>query len=132
MEERKPGKYKVLKWVAGIVGALILLIGIAALFLSAKWKPLVTEKLKEGVQNGSQGLYKLNFDDIHLNLITGSVTLDKVSLLPDTGIYRSQRARNLAPANLYELKLEKLNINRVIFQLCNRNHWRNFLLGTQH
>ena len=113
MEERKPGKYKVLKWVAGIVGALILLIGIAALFLSAKWKPLVTEKLKEGVQNGSQGLYKLNFDDIHLNLITGSVTLDKVSLLPDTGIYRSQRARNLAPANLYELRLEKLNINRV-------------------
>lgn len=113
MEDKKPGKYKILKWIAGILGALVLLMGIAAIYLSAKWKPLLTEKITEGVRNGSKGLYTIKFEDIHLNLITGSASLDRVSLSPDTGIYNSLRADNLAPANLFELKLEKLNINRV-------------------
>lgn len=113
MEDKKPGKYKILKWIAGILGALVLLMGIAAIYLSAKWKPLLTEKITEGVRNGSKGLYTIKFEDIHLNLITGSASLDRVSLIPDTGIYNSLRANNLAPANLFELKLEKLNINRV-------------------
>jgi hypothetical protein len=113
MEEKKTGKYKILKWIAGILGTLIILVGIAAVYLSAKWKPLLTEKITEGVRNGSKGLYTIKFEDIHLNLITGSATLDRVSLIPDTGTYNSLRANKLAPANLFELKLEKLNINRV-------------------
>ncbi|MEJ7557308.1 MAG: hypothetical protein WKF66_03300 [Pedobacter sp.] len=113
MEQNKSGKYKVLKWVAGILGLLIVLVGIVAIYLSARWKPLVTEKLKEGVYNGSKGLYKLNFEDINLNLITGSATLHQVSLTPDTATYNQLRSRKAAPANLYELRLENLQINRV-------------------
>ncbi|RZK76916.1 MAG: hypothetical protein EOO85_10110, partial [Pedobacter sp.] len=113
MEQKKSGKHTVLKWVAGILGSLVLLIGIAALYLGAKWKPLVTEKLTEAVHNGSQGLYILKFKDIHLNLITGSATLDSIYLSPDTTIFQELRKKNLAPANLYELKLAKLQINRV-------------------
>ncbi|RZK13793.1 MAG: hypothetical protein EOO43_17355, partial [Flavobacterium sp.] len=113
MEEKKPGKYKILKWIAGILGALIVIIGIVAIYLSAKWKPLLTEKITEGVHNGSKGLYNIKFEDIHLNLITGSATLDRVSLIPDTGVYNSLRAKKMAPANIFELKLERLNINRV-------------------
>ncbi|HEX8608761.1 MAG TPA: hypothetical protein VF679_08990 [Pedobacter sp.] len=113
MEQNKQGKYKVLKWVAGILGFLILLIGIAAIYLSAKWKPLVTEKLKEGVHNASQGLYKLDFENIHLNILTGSATLNQVSLTPDTATYNRLRSKKVAPPNLYELKLENLQINRV-------------------
>jgi hypothetical protein len=113
MEQNKQGKYKVLKWVAGILGFLILLIGIAAIYLSAKWKPLVTEKLKEGVHNASQGLYELDFENIHLNILTGSATLNQVSLTPDTATYNRLRSKKVAPANLYELKLENLQINRV-------------------
>jgi hypothetical protein len=113
MEQKKRGKYKVLKWVAGILGFLILLVGIAALYLGAKWKPLVTEKLKDGVYNGSKGLYRLNFDDINLNLVTGSASLSKVTLLPDTSTYNQLRSQKVAPANVYELRLEKLQINRV-------------------
>ncbi|MBC7566094.1 MAG: hypothetical protein H7223_03935 [Pedobacter sp.] len=113
MEQKKKGNYKVLLWIAGILGSLILLIGISAIYLSVKWKPLVTEKLKDGVHNASQGLYALNFEDIHLNLLTGSATLDRVSLMPDTAIYNQLRSKKTAPANLYELKLEKLRINRL-------------------
>jgi hypothetical protein len=113
MEQKKSGKHTILKWVAGILGSLVLLIGIAALYLGAKWKPLVTEKLTEAVHNGSQGLYILKFKDIHLNLITGSATLDSIYLSPDTTIFQELRKKNLAPANLYELKLAKLQINRV-------------------
>lgn len=113
MEQKKVGRYKILKWIGGTVGVLILLVGIAAIYLSAKWKPLVTEKLKDGVLKGSKGLYQLNFQDIHLNLLTGSATLDSVTLLPDTSVYSQMRSKNLASANIYELRLAKLQINRV-------------------
>ena len=113
MEQKKTGRYKVLKWIGGVLGVLILLVGIAAIYLSAKWKPLVTEKLKDAVHKGSKGLYQLNFEDIHLNLLTGSATLDSVTLLPDTAVYSQMRSKNLASANIYELRLAKLQINRV-------------------
>ena len=113
MEQKKTGRYKVLKWIGGVLGVLILLVGIAAIYLSAKWKPLVTKKLKDAVHKGSKGLYQLNFEDIHLNLLTGSATLDSVTLLPDTAVYSQMRSKNLASANIYELRLAKLQINRV-------------------
>jgi hypothetical protein len=113
MEQKTSGKYSVLKWIGGVIAALILLIGIAAIYLSAKWKPLLTEKLVEGVHNGSKRLYRLKFEDIKLSLITGSATLDSVSITPDTGIYSAMRKKSIAPANLIEVKLKHLKISRV-------------------
>lgn len=113
MTSNKPGKYKVLKWLAGILTALILIVGGVALYFSAKWKPLLTEKIKDGVYNGSQKLYRINFKDIRLNLITGSAVLDSVTLTPDTTVFNQLKELKLAPANLFQVKLARLQLSRV-------------------
>ena len=100
-------------WAGSILGVLILIILAAALFFSAKWRPLLTEKIKEGVYNGSHHLYKINFDKINMNLVTGSLALHNVTLTADTAVYDSLRAKNLAPANVFGIKLTKLQISRV-------------------
>ncbi|RZK53079.1 MAG: hypothetical protein EOO87_13780 [Pedobacter sp.] len=104
---------KIAKWVGGILLALILIIGAGVIYLSAKWKPLVTTKIKEGVYEGSNKLYKIDFKDIHLNLLTGSVVLDSISLYPDSAVFTQLKAVKKAPTHLFRIKLAHLKIGGV-------------------
>lgn len=101
------------KWVAGILAVILLIIGIASLYFSAKWKPLLSEKLKTAVYEGSGGLYRLDFKDIHLNLITGTASVDEVMLDPDTAVYKKLKAIRLAPAHIFRVRLDKVQLNRL-------------------
>ncbi|WP_205942643.1 AsmA family protein [Pedobacter psychroterrae] len=113
MAKKKTGKYTILKWVGGILGVLILLVAGVALYFSAKWKPILTDKVKEAVYNGSHGLYRINFKDISINLVTGSATMDSVSLMPDTAVFNELRQLKLAPVHLFQVKLARLQLSRV-------------------
>ncbi|WP_246254393.1 AsmA family protein [Pedobacter foliorum] len=113
MATKKYGKYKLLKWLGGVVAVLILVVGSAALYFSAKWKPLLTEKIKDGVYKGSQKLYRIDFRDIRLNLITGSAVLDSVTLTPDTTVFNQLKELKLAPTNLFQIKLARLQLSRI-------------------
>ena len=106
-------KRKFWYWTGGIVGAIIILLGIAALVLSAKWKPTLTTKIKDGVKEASKGLYHVDFKDIHLNLLTGTAVLDSISLMPDTNVFNQLRANKEAPTHLFRIKLAHLKISRV-------------------
>lgn len=113
MTDQKNRKYKTLKWIAGIL-ALLLFIGTGAgLYLSARWKPVLSKKLKDGVNNRSYGLYKLDFKDISFNLLTGSAALHEVLLSPDTAVYNQMKTAGLAPANIFQVKLKKLQLSRI-------------------
>lgn len=113
MPAKKRNTKKILGWVGGILLTLILLIGGVAIYLSAKWKPLLTEKIKEGVYTSSNHLYQVNFKDIHLNLITGNVVLDSISLTPDTNVFNQLKAIRKAPTHLFRIKLAHLKLSRI-------------------
>ncbi|MDQ8004468.1 MAG: hypothetical protein REI64_06670 [Pedobacter sp.] len=106
-------KRKFWYWFGGILGSLILILGIAALILSAKWKQTLTTKIKEGVSNASNGLYQINFKDIHLNVLTGTAVLDSISLMPDTNVFQQLKEKKQAPTHLFRIKLAHLKISRV-------------------
>lgn len=110
--KNKSGKYRPRKWV--IVLFTLVIVGLAAvLILMAKWKPVLSKKLKEGVYNHSLHLYKLDFRDIDLNILTGSVVLHNVSLIPDTSVYNKLKPFKGAPSNIFQVRLKKLQLSRV-------------------
>jgi len=113
MVTNQSGKYMALKWIGGILGVVVLILAAVAIYFSAKWKPMLTEKIKEGVHNGSHGLYRIDFQDIHLNLLTGSAALDSVSLMPDTNVFNQLKEQKMAPAHLFQIKLAKLKLSRI-------------------
>ncbi|WP_293311606.1 hypothetical protein [Pedobacter sp. UBA5917] len=106
-------KHKIWTWIGSILGILVLIVAFGAMFLSARWKPILTEKIKDGVYNGSHHLYRIDFKSINLNVITGSLALRDVTLTPDTSVFDSLKKQQLAPAHTFELKLKKLQITRV-------------------
>ncbi|TCC93361.1 hypothetical protein EZ428_00905 [Pedobacter frigiditerrae] len=113
MPAKKRNTKKILTWVGGISLTLIILIGGVAIYFSAKWKPLLTEKIKAGVYEGSNHLYKIDFQDIHLNLVTGTIVLDSIKLTPDTTVFNQLKSIKRAPAHLFRIKLAHLNLKRV-------------------
>lgn len=100
-------------WLGGILGTIILILGIGAIILSAKWKPILTTKIKEGVATASNGLYTIDFQDIHLNLLTGTAVLDSIKLMPDTNVFEQLKQKKEAPTHLFRIKLAHLKISRV-------------------
>lgn len=104
---------KIWIWITSIVGGLILILAFGAMFLSARWKPILTEKIKESVYTSSKHLYKIDFKSINLNVITGSLALRDVTLTADTVVFDSLKTQKLAPAHIFELKLKKLQITGV-------------------
>lgn len=104
---------KIVWWVVGILLAFMLLIGAAALYFSAKWKPIVTTKIKEGVYEGSNHLYRIDFKDIHLNLVSGNIVLDSIQLNPDTNVFNQLKSIKKAPTHLFRIKLAHLKLSRV-------------------
>jgi hypothetical protein len=112
MPNTKRNKKKIALWIGGIFVVIILLLGAGALYLSAKWKPILTTKIKEGVYEGSHHLYKIDFQDIHLNLLSGNIVLDSIKLTPDTNIYNQLKAIKKAPTHLFRIKMAHLKLSR--------------------
>ncbi len=104
---------RIFKWVGATMLILIIIIGSFSIYLSAKWKPLLTEKIKESVYEGSDHLYKIDFKDIHLNLVTGTAVLDSISLYPDSAVFIKLKEIKKAPTHLFRIRLAHLKINRV-------------------
>lgn len=104
---------RIFKWIGAIVLALIIIIGGLSIYLSAKWKPLLTQKIKESVYQGSDHLYKIDFKNIHLNLVSGTAVLDSISLYPDSAVFAKLKTIKKAPTHLFRVRLAHLKINRV-------------------
>ena len=107
------GKKRILKWLVAIVMVLILILGSISLYFSLQWKPVLTKKIKEVVRRGSRHLYTIDFKDIHLNLLAGTVTVDSILLAPDTAVFNSMKRSGTAPTHLFRIKLAKLALRRV-------------------
>ena len=113
MANAQSGKNRIWKWVAGIIGVLMLIIAGISIYFSIKWKPVLTEKIKEVVYEGSKHLYRIDFKDVHLNLVTGSVVVDSILLSPDTAVFNASRKAGTAPTHLFNIKLAKLQLRRI-------------------
>lgn len=101
------------KWIAGILLFLVLALTGVSLWINAKWKPLLSEKIKQVVHDGSSGLYHISFKDLHLNLLTGSLTADSILLAPDTAVFHALRRQGAAPAHLFRVRLERLRLRNI-------------------
>lgn len=113
MPNQKRNVKRILGWLGGILAALIMLIGIAALYLSSHWKPILVKKIKDGVYMASDHLYQVDFDDVHLNLLTGSVVLDNLKLVPDANVFHQLKAKRKAPTHLFSISVAYLKLSRI-------------------
>ncbi|WP_293311608.1 hypothetical protein [Pedobacter sp. UBA5917] len=112
MPDTKRYRYKVFKWIAGILlGIFILLAGITW-FLNVKSRPILTDRIKTLLYKSTDSLYTISFTTVSTNVVTGNATLQNVKITPDTNRFKQLIALKRAPNNLYTISLKKLVVKR--------------------
>lgn len=95
-----------------------LVVVVSSWYLSIKFKPLIQEKLKTLALQSTNGLYKVDFSDLHTNLILGKATISHVNIVPSAAVYQKLIAQKKAPNNLYYISLKKVEIHNFhLYQL---------------
>ena len=104
-------KHRWQKILLVVLGILIILILIPALFLNSFLAPKLSGKVKEAVLKGTDSLYTINYSNIDLNVLQGKAVLYDITFKPDTAVYKQMKKRGAAPNNLYELHVKRLYIS---------------------
>src|SRR5689334_5725098 len=102
--------YNTLKWVVGLLLFIFLLLTVSAGYFGAKLKPIVKTQIKELVLDATDSLYRIEFSEISMNLITGGASLNDVKIIPDTNVFKRLILKRKAPNNVYYITLKKLGI----------------------
>ncbi|MBK0381987.1 hypothetical protein I5M32_03365 [Pedobacter sp. SD-b] len=111
MEETKPKKkHRALKWGAGVFIVIVMIAASAAWYINREWKPLLTTVIKNTFTDATDSLYRIKFSDISVNILSGSITVDSLSIFPDLDIYQKMIKNGDAPENLISLKIFKFSI----------------------
>src|SRR5690606_33515911 len=102
-------------WGGSTITLLLLILFIGGTILQNK----LPDILKNRVYSSSDSLYRIDFNDMDVSLLTGSVRLSQIRLVPDTSVYRALEESE-APASLIGLKsssvrLSGVNILKLIF-----------------
>ncbi len=101
------------KWLVGLLLICGLLVVVAAVILNYKWKAGIGQEIKDVVNTSSNGLYRIDFDDLNINMITGSINVRNIEFMPDTLVFNKMRLDSTAPGNLFRIKVNELSVSRV-------------------
>lgn len=100
------------KWLLWIIIPVALIAAIAGyyvkIYLVNRWKPILTAQLKKIVLSSSDSLYRIEFSDLDIQVVSGNAEVKNFKLIPDTTIYKKRVVQGVAPDNIYHLQVEKL------------------------
>ena len=106
-------KHSLVKWIVGFFGLLILILLASAWYINHRWKPIVTSIIQNTVITATDSLYKVNFSNIKINIISGGVTIDSIEVVPNLQVYQKLIRQKAAPENLINLMVSKLTLKNV-------------------
>jgi hypothetical protein len=93
------------------IGIILLLLLATAWYLGQRWNKQVRVQLSSYVQDMSDSLYTLQYNDLDLNLLTGSLSIYNVSLSRDSAIYAKLQQQHKAPKLLYSLSADRVDLS---------------------
>jgi hypothetical protein len=79
--------------------------------LSLDLRPLLIDRLKQMVKDGSGGLYQLSLDSIQADVLQSEITLFNAALFPDSQVLSNFYSTQKAPDNVYKVRLQTLHID---------------------
>jgi len=109
----------VFKWVGYVLGGLLVLLIILQLCITFFANDLAADYLKDTVSESSNRTYVLDFDDLSLNLFSGSATLEKVRIDADTTSFARKTTPGFKPPQtLFQGSVEEIYISGVdVFEI---------------
>ncbi len=104
------------KWIITIVVGIAVISG-AIIYLKTRsskdFGPIIKTKLQKIVEEGSDGLYSLQFDSIHIDVLKGELALSNINIRFDSTRLAKLDSLKQAPNDVYNISLKSLVINGI-------------------
>lgn len=101
---------RLVKIILSVAGILILLTLGTGWYLNQHWNKLLKRELQGYVSDLSDSLYTVKFKDLHLDVLSGSITIDKASMTADSLVYQRLLTQQKAPAEIYTISVDRLEL----------------------
>ena len=92
---------------------LLVLILISSLIINLYFSPVLSTQLKKTVFRLSNGLYKVDFAESSLDILTGRIVIDHLTLKPDNAVFTQLKTAGKAPNNIYTLAVDRIVLKRI-------------------
>jgi len=96
-----------------IIAFILALLAAAILYWQLNKKGIIRGKLKSAIEEKSQGLYKVHYDNLDLDEVSGFLSVTNFSLQYDSILYQQMLKKNEAPPILFSIQIPKITINGV-------------------
>ncbi len=77
------------------------------------FNPLIKKKLQTLVHDGSGGLYQVEFDSLHADIINSTLVLSNVKLIPDTVLAAKLDSLGKRPADIFNISVASIAIDGI-------------------
>ncbi len=116
-EKPKPRRIRKILWYLLLAGIFLLLSGAIILYFAFEryGENILRKYLQEKVILASDSIYHADFSELHLNILTGRITVDSFSLIPDTIRYAKLLEQKETSRALYRITFDELLIDKLRF-----------------
>lgn len=101
---------RIWKWALGVLIGVFLITLAGGWYLGRQWKTILNDQLQQIVVQASDSLYHLSYDELDLNVFTGSARLTNVMLTSDSTVHEQLKSRLLASNNRFEISVDELTV----------------------
>lgn len=96
-----------------IIGIVLLMIGAGIYYWYVHKNRIIEQEITGLIENKSNGLYQLKYDDLSLDEINGNLTIKNLSLRSDSVKFDSLKQLNEAPNMLFDVQIPLLQVSGV-------------------
>lgn len=101
------------KSIISIILILLVLVSGIAVYLNYYWKPILLQRIKSAIAVSTDKLYRIDFDDISVNFVSGKVTIENIRFIPDKVVYEKKKLEGTAPSHVYSVEIAELILRRI-------------------
>jgi hypothetical protein len=102
---------KSLRTIALVFGLLVIAVVLFALwFVNYRLEPLVQMRLQDAVLTGSDSLYRLEVEDLNINLFNGNIRIKNLALSTDSQRYHSLHQHGKLPTFTFQFGMKNTRL----------------------
>ena len=110
----KVSRNKILKYTSITIGAFLLLLLLIQWGISRYLSPIVASQLKSKIAETSDGMYKIHFEKLKVNLTGGKLRLKDIHIRPNKNqILQKYEDCELSTHNIFNLKIPRFTIEGI-------------------
>jgi hypothetical protein len=104
---------KWLKWTAGVlIGTVVILLALSWL-LPIIFRKQISKKLATSIEKSSKGVYKVSYEDIRVNLLSRSASINNLTLTTDSTVYNQRLSHGDTTAVVGNVAMKRLEVNGI-------------------